>query len=171
MKGTEPSSWKRAAAAWLPVLVRWLLGACFIYMGLNKAVHPEDFLKLVRQYDLVQNFLLLNMIAAILPWFEVFCGLLLVGGVAVRGSALMLVLMLVPFTFIVIRRALAIQTATGLAFCLIKFDCGCGTGEVLICRKIAENAAMVLLAFGLLWCRTGRLSLRHSLVSRAPAAQ
>ncbi len=143
--------------------MRWVLGGCFIYMGLNKALHPAEFLKLVRQYDIVQWYLLLNLIATLLPWFEVFCGLLLVTGVAVRGSALMLVLMLVPFTLVVIRRALAIQTATGLAFCVIKFDCGCGTGEVLICRKIAENAAMVLVALGLMFCRTGRWSLRYAL--------
>ncbi len=166
MNGSAPSSWRRTVSVWWPVLARWLLGSCFVYMGLNKALHPEEFLKLVRQYDMVQGHVLLNLIAAILPWFEVFCGLLLVAGVAVRGSALMLVLMLVPFTVIVIRRALAIQTLTGLAFCSIRFDCGCGTGEVLICRKIAENTAMVLLASGLLLCRTGRLCLRYGLAGR-----
>ena len=78
-------------------------------MGLNKALpHPEYFLKLVRQYDMVTSPLLLNSIGAALPWFEVFCGLLLLFGVAVRGSALMLVAMLVPFTLIVLKRALAI---------------------------------------------------------------
>ena len=166
MNTKERPAWKRTTAALLPVLVRWLLGVCFVYMGLNKALHPEDFLKLVRQYDMVQGYLLLNLIAAVLPWFEVFCGLLLVSGVAVRGSALMLVLMLVPFTVIVIRRALAIQTATGLVFCAIRFDCGCGTGEVLICRKIVENTAMVLLALGLVLSRTGRFSLRYSLAGK-----
>ena len=58
------------------------------HMGLNKALHPEAFLKLVRQYELVQSPLMLNLIAAGLPWFEVFCGVLLVLGLAVRGSAL-----------------------------------------------------------------------------------
>ena len=76
----------RDAAA---VLARWWLGCVFIYMGLNKALpHPEYFLKLVRQYDMVTSPLLLNSIGAALPWFEVFCGLLLLVGVAVRGSAL-----------------------------------------------------------------------------------
>ena len=31
------------------------MGALFIYMGLNKALHPVEFLKLVRQYELVQT--------------------------------------------------------------------------------------------------------------------
>ena len=90
----EPLSWRRNAPGLVAVLTRWLLGILFLYMGLNKALHPVEFLKLVRQYELVQDPLLLNSIAAALPWFEVFCGLLLVAGVGVRGSALMLVLML-----------------------------------------------------------------------------
>src|SRR5208283_151190 len=85
----------------LTVLARWLLGAAFLYLGLNKALHPVEFLKLLRQYELVHSSLPLNSIAAALPWFEVFCGLLLLTGVAVRGTAVMLILMLVPFTILV----------------------------------------------------------------------
>ena len=66
---------------------------------------------MVRQYDLVQSSLLLNSIAAALPWFEIFCGLLLLAGVAVRGTAVMLIVMLVPFTVLVFRRALVLQSA------------------------------------------------------------
>jgi uncharacterized membrane protein YphA (DoxX/SURF4 family) len=169
MNPQSDSGWRKAFVALAPVAARWVLGALFIYMGLNKALHPVDFLKLVRQYDMVQGYVLLNLIASLLPWFEVFCGLLLVLGVAVRGAALMLVLMLIPFTVIVIRRALAIQAAGGLPFCAIKFDCGCGTGEVLICRKIAENAVLTLLSFALLFCHRSHLSLRH-LLAAAPEA-
>src|SRR5687767_10302591 len=78
------------------VAARWLLGAMFIYMGLSKALHPVEFLKLVRQYNLTDHYLVLNLISSALPWFEVFCGLLLVLGVAVRGTALLLVAMLIP---------------------------------------------------------------------------
>src|ERR1051325_6191966 len=72
-------------------LVRCLLGALFIYMGLNKTLHPVEFLKLVRQYDVLHAPFALNLVASALPWFEVFCGMLLVLGVAVRGTAVMLV--------------------------------------------------------------------------------
>jgi len=145
------------------VLGRWLLGGLFIYMGLNKALHPVDFLKLVRQYELVAHPYLLNSIAAALPWFEVFCGLLLVAGVAVRGAALMLALMLVPFSLVVLDRALGIAATQGIPFCSVKFDCGCGTGEVLICRKLVENTLLLLLALWLL-CGVGtRFALRFRL--------
>lgn len=139
-------------------LARWGLGALFIYMGLKKALHPVDFLKLVRQYELVHQPLFLNLIAATLPWFEVFCGLLLLLGVAVRGASLLLVGMLIPFTALVLKRALAIQAASALAFCAIRFDCGCGAGVVWICHKLVENGFLILLCAVLLarrhhpWC-------------------
>ena len=120
-------SWKHLALNVAAVLMRWLLGLLFLYMGLNKALHPVEFLKLVRDYEIVQNPLILNSLAAILPWFEVFCGLLLVTGIAVRGSALVLLLMLVPFTLVVLHRALALHAALAIPFCAVKFDCGCGT--------------------------------------------
>jgi len=156
--------WRRNALDLGAVLARWLLGALFVYMGLNKALLPVEFLKLVRQYDLVQTPLLLNSIAAALPWFEVFCGVLLLAGVAVRGSALMLLLMLVPFTIVVLQRALAIETALGIPFCAVKFDCGCGTGEVLICRKLVENSLLVLFSGWLLMGRGQRLCARYGLM-------
>jgi uncharacterized membrane protein YphA (DoxX/SURF4 family) len=157
------SSRSRAIAEWVAVLARWLLGAFFVYMGMSKALHPVDFLKLVRQYELVESSLLLNSIAIILPWFEMFCGLLLLAGVAVRGAALMLVLMLVPFTVVVIRRALTLQAAQHIPFCAVKFDCGCGGGEVFICRKVLENliflglSVWLVAGYGRRWC------VRHTL--------
>jgi uncharacterized membrane protein YphA (DoxX/SURF4 family) len=146
------------------VLGRWWLGALFIYMGLNKALpNPEQFLKLVRQYDLVTNSYLLNAIGAALPWFEVYCGVLLLIGVGVRGSALMMVAMLVPFTLIVLKKALTLAAAKGIAFCAVKFDCGCGAGEVFICHKLVENSVLLLLSG---WLMTGcgqELCLRFGL--------
>lgn len=158
----DPAS-KPNVAELAGVLGRWLLGGLFIYMGLNKALHPVDFLKLVRQYDLVANPYLLNWIAAGLPWFEVFCGLLLVAGVAVRGAALLLALMLVPFSLVVLDRALGIAATQGIPFCSVKFDCGCGTGEVLICRKLAENTLLLLLSLWLLSGVGSRFALRFRL--------
>ena len=158
-------SWSRIAADTFAVLARWLLGAVFLYLGLNKALHPVEFLKLVRQYDLVQSSLLLNSIAGALPWFEILCGLLLLAGVAVRGTAVMLIVMLVPFTVLVFRRALAIQSALAIPFCAVKFDCGCGTGEVFICRKLLENFLLILFSVWLLAGYGRKLCVRHTLIS------
>ena len=170
MNATSPNT--RASLLDLgTVLGRWFLGALFIYMGMVKAHDPVTFLKLVRQYEMVHDPILLNSIAAALPWFEVFCGVLLVAGVAVRGAALMLVAMLIPFTLVVLKRALAIASAESIAFCAVKFNCGCGGGEVLICRKLAENAGLTLLACWLLGGRGRQWALRFSLLGMPPARE
>src|SRR5215216_6712241 len=149
----------------IAVLARWLVGGMFIYMGSQKIIEPVEFLKLVRQYELVTNPWLLNSIAAALPWFEIFCGLLLVAGLAVRGTAVMLIAMLIPFTVLVLKRALAIAALKNIAFCAVKFNCGCGTGEVFICRKLVENGILTALSIWLLAGYGRRLSLRYSLAA------
>ena len=138
---------------------RWLLGAAYVYMGSAKALHPVDFLKLVRQYDLFHHAVMLNALAAWLPWFEIACGIFLLTGLAVRGSALVSLALLIPFTAAVLHRALALKTALAIPFCMVKFDCGCGTGEEFICRKLMENAVLIALSVWLL-ARDGRRSGR-----------
>jgi uncharacterized membrane protein YphA (DoxX/SURF4 family) len=151
---------------WVPetagLLARWFLGGVFVWLGLSKALHPVEFLKLIRQYDAVHTPWLLNSIASALPWFEVICGGLLLAGIAVRGSALLLTGLLSAFTWMVVHRALALHSA--IPFCAIEFDCGCGAGEVLICRKLAENAVLILLSVWLLAGRGRKGCLRYELM-------
>jgi uncharacterized membrane protein YphA (DoxX/SURF4 family) len=145
------------------VAARLILGGLFVYMGLGKALHPVEFLKLVRQYDLVQDPVLLNAIAALLPWVEVFCGVLLVAGIAVRGTALTMFALLVPFTLAVAHRAWQIHALQAIPLCAVKFDCGCGMGEVLICRKVLENSVLILFAVWLALKPGGRFCARFRL--------
>jgi uncharacterized membrane protein YphA (DoxX/SURF4 family) len=163
---TDMPFWTRRALDGAAIMSRWFLGACFVYMGWIKAWSPYDFEALVRQYDIVSSPFILNSIASLLPWFEIFCGLLLIAGVAVRGSTLILIAMLLPFTLLVLRRALAIAAAGEKPFCAVQFDCGCGNGKVFICHKLVENTALILLACWLLAGRGRQLCLRFSLVLR-----
>lgn len=164
MEATQSRSGKGAGMELLGTLARWSLGGAFIYTGLQKAAHPEVFLKLVRQYEIVSSPVLLNSVAAALPWFEVLCGVLLVLGVAVRGTALNLLVMVVPFTVVVLRRALTISAEQHVPFSQIKFDCGCGTGEVFIWKKMLENSGLILLAVLLLAGYGKRFCLRYALL-------
>ena len=169
-ESAQSTKWT-ALTATAGVLARWSLGLLFIQMGLSKALHPVEFLKLVRQYEMVTNPYLLTFIAASLPWFEVFCGMLLALGIAVRGAAFMSLVMLIPFTALVFQRAWGIHAASGQPFCAIRFDCGCGNGEVLICHKLIENSLLMLVSAALLVLRQHRLCLWAKLVGpRAPQA-
>jgi len=151
----------------ISIIARLALAVLFIYMGLVKAMDPVQFLKMVHEYEMVHSPFLLNLIASTLPWFEVFCGAALLCGIAVRGTALLLIAMLIPFTILVTKRALAIASARSLAFCAVKFNCGCGNGEVLICHKILENTGLLLLAAWLLVGYGRQLALRFSLWKEA----
>ena len=149
------------------VLARWLLGGHFLYMGWVKAIQAEHFLKLLREYHLTQNPLLLNFIGATVPWFEVFCGLLLLAGVAVRGAALLLAVMLAAFTAVVAHRAVGVAATQAIPFCNVKFDCGCGGGAEFICAKLPQNIGMLLIAVWLLAGRGRALCARYSWPDRS----
>lgn len=154
------------AADLLAAVARWLLAGVFLYLGTAKALHPEAFLKFVRQYGLSGQPLVLNFVAATLPWFEIFCGLLLLAGVAVRGTAVLVLAMLVPFTVLILLRAQELGASGRLPFCAIAFDCGCGTGEVNVCRKLAENTVLACVSAWLAFSHQQRLCLRFSIIAR-----
>lgn len=124
---------------------RAVLGAVFLYLGVTKALDPVGFLKLVRQFDLLPP-LALNFVAAVVPWCEIAFGALLLAGRLARGTALVSLLLLLGFTAAIALRALALHRTGTAAFCSLRFDCGCGTGEVLVCLKLLENAGLCLLA-------------------------
>ena len=168
----QPNLWRRLDNTHLLMIAaRLVLGGLFIYMGLNKALAPIDFLKLVREYHMVAEHppLLLNTLSASLPWLEVFCGVLLITGVALRGTALLLLAMLVGFTVVVTLRALNIYNSLPIAFCDIKFDCGCGAGEEWICEKVPKNIGLCLLSAIVLLSRSRKLCLRGDLLRTARA--
>ncbi len=133
-------------------------------------VDPSVFLKLINEYHFTTNPLVMDPIAAALPWFEVFCGLLLLGGVAVRGTALVILSMLLPFTFVIVKRGLLVAAQQHLSFCQVQFDCGCGGGEVPICPKILSNLALILLSGWLVAGRGRKFALRYFLLRPAVAS-
>ncbi len=163
----QPGLLRRIDASGVPLLLaRLILGALFIIMGWNKAVQPGEFLKLTRTYQMIPDSMpeLLNLTAITLPWLEIFCGVLLIAGIALRGTALLLIGMLVFFTGAVIARAIGIYNAQDIAFCAIKFDCGCGSGEQYICHKVPENLGLLALSFVVLLSRSRRFALWPRLI-------
>jgi uncharacterized membrane protein YphA (DoxX/SURF4 family) len=136
----------RAITPSLATAARLTLGAIFIYVGAQKIIDPVAFLKAINAYQLISAPIALNATAVLLPWIEVTSGALLVLRLKSRASAILLVAMLLVFTLAVTLRAIAIHQNVGTAFCAIRFDCGCGTGEVQICGKLLENIALIVLA-------------------------
>jgi uncharacterized membrane protein YphA (DoxX/SURF4 family) len=130
------------------LLARLAVGGIYVLYGIDKVRAPAAFLKAVHGYDMlpVSPPHLLNLTAIILPWFEILCGTLLLLGAFRRTAATLLCGLTAFFTVVVAVRASALATAGGLPLCGVKFDCGCGGGEVWFCTKLAENCGLVLLA-------------------------
>jgi len=140
---------------------RVILALTFIWMGWNKVSDPVGFLKLIRQYEIIPDgaHVFLNLTAVALPWVEIVCGVLILLGVWIRGTALTLILMLIAFTTAIATRTARIYAAGDVALCDIKFDCGCGTGVEYICAKIPENIGLLLLSALALLSRSRRFCL------------
>lgn len=154
---SKPVRWSAAQVAL--VAARLFLGAAFLYLGAVKALDPVAFLKQVHAYELLPWPWMLNATAALLPWLEMLCGLFLILGVALRGTALVTLVLLVAFTSAILHRGLDLAGERDARLCVIKFDCGCGTGEVFVCNKLAENSVLILLAALPLACPRQRLRL------------
>jgi uncharacterized membrane protein YphA (DoxX/SURF4 family) len=163
MSEANPSPARNAGSVFWS-LARIGVGIVFIYMGWAKAFHPEDFLKLLGQYHLTLAPVILNTIACTLPWFEIFCGILMVLGVAVPGTSLVLLAMLIPFTAVILHRGLAIHALKAIPLCAVKFDCGCGAGEEFVCRKLTYNAGLIILCCCFLAGAGRRWALRYRIV-------
>lgn len=98
----------------LTLASRLIVGVTLIYAALYKIIDPAAFAKSIWYYHLVPGSLI-NLMALILPWLEVICGLALILGVWYRGAVLWSNLLMIVFI-----AALASTIARGLSI-----DCGC----------------------------------------------
>ena len=127
---------------------------------------PYEFLKQTSLYNILPTNppLWLNLTAIVVPYLELLCAVALILGFWRRGAALIVAGMLLFFTPMLFVRALGMYAhpAAGVTyswFCAVKFDCGCGTGEVFICRKLAENIGLLLGALIVLFSASSRFCL------------
>ena len=61
------------------LVIRWILAVVFIYAGIGKIINPNSFAQDIDNYQILP-YLFVTVMAAILPWMEVICGLLLISG-------------------------------------------------------------------------------------------
>jgi uncharacterized membrane protein YphA (DoxX/SURF4 family) len=130
----------------LALVARLAVGGVFVYLAGMKLADPPLFLKSLEAYGMLPTEppQLLNGIAIFMPWAEMLVGLCLLAGVLPRGAAFTALAMLVAFTAAVFLRGLSLMSETNTSFMAIEFDCGCGTGEVLLWSKLLSNAALIL---------------------------
>lgn len=154
------------------LLARITLGGLFIWMGIGKLGHPIEFLKQIHLYHMLpeEPAFFLNATAIVLPWLELFCGVALILGLWVRGAAAMIALMLAVFTPAILLRALDVHHTVGTPFFQIEFDCGCGTGPVVIWWKLLTNSSLFLVTLIGVFSQSRRFCLSMWFARRSPVA-
>jgi putative oxidoreductase len=98
----------------IPLILRLVLGGVFLYAGVVKIADPTRFAGEIAAYRLLPYFGN-YLTAALLPWLEMLCGVLLIAGFRTRGAAVILLVLTSVFM-----AALASTIVRGL-----DIDCGC----------------------------------------------
>jgi putative oxidoreductase len=80
----------------ITLILRWYVGLVFIYAAAGKIWNPGIFAADIDNYRLLP-YLLVTLMAAVLPWVELICGLLLVAGRRLQGASLVVIAMNVVF--------------------------------------------------------------------------
>jgi len=104
----------RANRKILHLIIRLVLGALFLYAGFTKIADPTAFAGNIAAYRILPYFGN-YLAAAILPWIEAICGVLLIVGFRTRAAAL-----LILFVLFIFMAALISTIVRGL-----DIDCGC----------------------------------------------
>lgn len=129
--------------AWLILVARLVLGAVFIYASWDKIFDPAAFAQSIANYQLLPE-RWINPSALLLPWVELICGLGLITGALVRGSALIVTLLLLVFG-----AALAYSAYRGLDIHCGCFTAGSGAPDNLY-LDLARDLVLLTLAVGVL---------------------
>ena len=133
----------------LTVIARVAVGATFIVASVYKIRDPGSFAKSIWYYHLVPGDLI-NLMALILPWVELLCGLALIMGLFYHGAVVLVNVMTV--TFII---ALCATIVKG-----IDIDCGCFKAGHAATKAAWEalvfDLVLVLFTLQLLFSRSKR---------------
>ncbi|MBN1295945.1 hypothetical protein JXA80_04135 [bacterium] len=107
--------------------LRWIAGSAFIYAAAMKILVPCELAMDIYHYEIAPA-ALINIGAILLPYVELILGGCLIFGIAPRGAALGISLILGFFIII-----LSINMIRG-----VDFECGCfGKAETDLCNRIA----------------------------------
>ncbi|MDD3641989.1 MAG: DoxX family membrane protein [Candidatus Krumholzibacteria bacterium] len=157
--GAGERLWPPLSNRWFLLACRLLLAAVFTYAALQKIGRPLLFADEIRMYGVIDHGPALYLLAIVLPWVELFCGISLLTGLLMRGSALILAVVNVVFIVVIAYRSAAIMNAEGIGLSQVFFDCGCGFGPTYAWKKLIEDTVFFFAALAILSAPGYRLVL------------
>lgn len=82
---------------YLALAFRLYIGGIFIYASMNKINYTAEFSESIASYQLVP-FWSVNLLAIVMPWAELICGILLITGIRSKSATAALGIMLTIFS-------------------------------------------------------------------------
>lgn len=141
---------------YLALLTRVFLGALFIVISIEKIADTAAFANSIANYKILSPFLA-SLVATVLPWVELLCGLCILFGILTRGSSFLMALMLFVFTVAVLTALLR-----GM-----DISCGCFTQDPQVGKigwmKIAQNLSLFFLSIFLFYSNSSKFTLEQFL--------
>jgi uncharacterized membrane protein YphA (DoxX/SURF4 family) len=123
---------------------RVVLGAIFIFAGVDKILHPDAFAAIIKNYQILPV-KLISLAAVVLPWLELILGISLIAGVWLPGAVTLSNLLLIVFF-----GTMLFNMARGL-----DVNCGCfstsPTAKSNVVWYVFRDLAFLLLGLYLLY--------------------
>ncbi|HTY35788.1 MAG TPA: MauE/DoxX family redox-associated membrane protein [Bacteroidota bacterium] len=136
----------------LVFVVRMFIGLLFVVSSIEKIADPAAFTQSIANYSMLPSWAP-PVIATVLPWLELLCGLSVLFGTLLHGSSLLLSCMLAAFTLAVIAALLR-----GL-----DISCGCFTQDPAAGKigwlKVLQNSTLIVLTLFLYYSKSDWYSL------------
>lgn len=138
--------------SYVVLTARLILGFVFVVASIDKIADPSAFAVSIGYYKLVGQSVAM-VVATVLPWLELLCGLFLMFGIMLRGSSALVLIMLAVFVAGII---------SGIARGL-DISCGCFSRDPNVGRigwlKVLENVGLMALSIVILSSPTSTFSL------------
>lgn len=86
---------------YVALALRVYIGGVFIYASMYKIGYPVEFAQNIASYQIVP-FWAVNLLAIVMPWTELICGILLVVGLRSKSAVAIIAGMLLLFTLAIL---------------------------------------------------------------------
>ena len=124
----------------IQTILRWFIALVFIYAGVGKILDPASFAEDIDNYRILP-YILVTVMAAILPWLEALCGILLIIKKLQRGAAF--TILILCFVFFIAISSAVIRGLDITCGCFAGTDEGAKIGYI----RLVEEFIFFVIAF------------------------